>query len=51
MAIKAGKELTILEMRTLINALSECETPQVTATGAPTYISFNEGYIDGLFTQ
>ncbi|MFM1928777.1 MAG: mismatch repair endonuclease MutL [Bacteroidota bacterium] len=51
MAIKAGKELTTLEMRTLINALSECETPQVTATGAPTYISLNEGYIDGLFTQ
>jgi DNA mismatch repair protein MutL len=51
MAIKAGKELTTLEMRSLINALSECETPQVTATGAPTYISFNEGYIDGLFTQ
>ncbi len=51
MAIKAGKELTTLEMRTLINALSECQTPQVTATGAPTYISLNEGYIDGLFTQ
>ena len=51
MAIKAGKELTTLEMRTLINALSECETPQVTATGAPTYISLNEAYIDGLFTQ
>lgn len=51
MAIKAGKELTTLEMRTLINSLSECETPQVTATGAPTYISLNEAYIDGLFTQ
>ena len=51
MAIKAGKELTTLEMSTLIDALCECETPQVTATGAPTYISLNEAYIDGLFTQ
>jgi DNA mismatch repair protein MutL len=51
MAIKAGKELTTLEMRTLIDALCECDTPQVTATGAPTYISLNEAYIDGLFTQ
>jgi DNA mismatch repair protein MutL len=51
MAIKAGKELTTLEMRTLIEALCECDTPQVTASGAPTYISLNEAYIDGLFTQ
>jgi DNA mismatch repair protein MutL len=51
MAIKAGKELTNLEMHSLIDALSECDTPQVTATGAPTYISLNEAYIDGLFTQ
>jgi DNA mismatch repair protein MutL len=51
MAIKTGKQLTQIEMRSLINDLLTCTTPQITATGAPTYISFKEDYLDSLFTK
>ncbi len=50
-AIKAGQSLGQKEMHTLIESLFACDTPNVTATGAPTYIDFKEGYIDGLFTK
>ena len=51
MAIKTGKQLTQIEMRSLINDLLACTTPQITATGAPTYITFKEDYLDSLFTK
>ena len=51
MAIKAGKTLSQSEMHHLIAALSDCTTPQVTATGAPTYIAFKEDYLDTLFSK
>jgi DNA mismatch repair protein MutL len=50
-AIKAGKLLSQKEMHVLIESLFNCETPNVSANGAPTYIDFNEAYLDGLFTK
>jgi DNA mismatch repair protein MutL len=51
MAIKAGQSLTQKEMHSLIESLVECETPNITASGAPTYIEFKEEYLDGLFSK
>jgi DNA mismatch repair protein MutL len=51
MAIKAGQSLTQKEMHALIEALLDCDTPNVTASGAPTYIEFKEDYLDGLFSK
>ena len=51
MAIKAGQGLTQKEMHALIEALVDCDTPNVTASGAPTYIEFKEDYLDGLFSK
>ncbi len=50
-AIKAGQSLGQKEMHTLIESLLACDTPNTTATGAPTYIDFKEAYLDGLFTK
>jgi DNA mismatch repair protein MutL len=50
-AIKAGKLLSQKEMHVLIESLFNCETPNVSANGAPTYIDFKEAYLDGLFTK
>ena len=50
-AIKAGQALSQKEMHSLIEALFNCEIANVTATGAPTYIDFKEGYLDGLFSK
>ena len=51
MAIKSGRQLTQLEMHGLIDALNDCETPNITASGAPTYIAFKEDYLDNLFSK
>ncbi len=50
-AIKAGQSLSQKEMHALIASLFNCETPNVSASGAPTYIDFKEAYLDGLFTK
>ncbi len=50
-AIKAGQPLTQKEMHGLISSLFNCETPNVSASGAPTYIDFKEAYLDGLFSK
>ena len=50
-AIKAGKLLSQKEMHGLIESLFNCETPNVSANGAPTYIDFKEAYLDGLFSK
>ncbi len=50
-AIKAGQSLSQKEMHGLIDALFNCEMPNVSANGAPTYIDFKEGYLDGLFSK
>jgi DNA mismatch repair protein MutL len=50
-AIKAGQSLSQKEMHALISSLFNCETPNVSASGAPTYIDFKEAYLDGLFSK
>ncbi len=50
-AIKAGQSLSQKEMHGLIDSLFNCESPNVSASGAPTYIDFKEGYLDGLFSK
>ena len=50
-AIKAGQPLSQKEMHGLIDSLFNCESPNVSASGAPTYIDFKEGYLDGLFSK
>jgi DNA mismatch repair protein MutL len=51
MAIKAGQNLGQKEMHGLIESLSECDIPNTTASGAPTFIEFNEAYLDRLFSK
>jgi DNA mismatch repair protein MutL len=51
MAIKAGQNLGQKEMHGLIESLSECDIPNNTASGAPTFIEFNEDYLDRLFSK
>ena len=51
MAIKAGQNLGQKEMHGLIESLSECDIPNITASGAPTFIEFNEDYLDRLFSK
>ncbi|MEN9696867.1 MAG: mismatch repair endonuclease MutL [Bacteroidota bacterium] len=50
-AIKAGQALSQKEMHGLIESLLACVTPNMTASGAPTYIDFKETYLDGLFSK
>ena len=50
-AIKAGQSLSQKEMHSLIESLFNCETPNISANGAPTYIDFKEAYLDGLFSK
>ena len=51
MAIKAGQALTQKEMHTLIEGLGECDIPNITASGAPTFVEFKEDYLNGLFSK
>ena len=51
MAIKTGQNLGQKEMHGLIASLSECDIPNTTASGAPTFIEFNEDYLDRLFSK
>jgi len=51
MAIKSGQSLTQKEMHILIEGLSECDIPNITASGAPTFVEFKEDYLNGLFSR
>jgi DNA mismatch repair protein MutL len=51
MAIKAGQNLGQKEMHGLIQSLRDCDIPNNTASGAPTFIEFNEAYLDRLFSK
>jgi DNA mismatch repair protein MutL len=51
MAIKVGQTLTQKEMHTLIEGLGECDIPNSTASGAPTFVEFKEDYLNGLFSK
>jgi DNA mismatch repair protein MutL len=50
-AIKAGQSLSQKEMHRIIESLFDCTIPQVTASGAPTYIQYNENFLDQLFSK
>jgi DNA mismatch repair protein MutL len=51
MAIKAGRTLSQIEMKSLIDELSHCTTPQVTASGAPTYVHYSDDQLMQLFSK
>lgn len=48
-AIKAGTALTEKEMKTLVNDLFTCASPNITPTGKPTYSAFNKNDLDKMF--
>jgi DNA mismatch repair protein MutL len=48
-AIKSGTPLTQKEMQSLINDLFDCETPNITPNGKPTYMSFKKNELDKMF--
>ena len=48
-SIKAGTPLAQKEMRALTEELFLCDTPNVTPTGKPTYMSFRKDEMDKLF--
>jgi DNA mismatch repair protein MutL len=48
-AVKPGKFLAQKEMKSLVDELFECATPNVTAAGHPTYIEFKKDYLERLF--
>ncbi|MGI8950649.1 MAG: DNA mismatch repair endonuclease MutL [Chitinophagaceae bacterium] len=48
-AIKAGQLLSQKEMQILLENLFNCNTPNVTPTGSPTYLEFKEDYLIKMF--
>lgn len=48
-AIKSGKSLTQKEMLVLCEELFNCNTPNVTPNGSPTYLEFKEDYLEKMF--
>ena len=48
-AIKAGNALSQTEMRLITDQLFECETPNVSPSGHPTYMEFKEDYLERMF--
>jgi DNA mismatch repair protein MutL len=50
-SIKAGITLEEKEMYNLIHDLFNCEQPNTTASGNPTYIEFKKDYLEQLFKR
>lgn len=48
-SIKTGQSLEQKEMAALVAALFECNTPNITPTGSPTYLAFKEDYLSRMF--
>ncbi|MBE7171451.1 MAG: DNA mismatch repair endonuclease MutL [Williamsia sp.] len=48
-ALKAGKRLTQREMHLLVQELFQCDTPNATITGNPTYLEFKKDQLDKMF--
>ena len=48
-AIKAGRSLTQKEIRSLVDELFNCATPNITPNGKPTYTAFKKNELDKLF--
>lgn len=50
-AVKAGQKLGDREMKTLVEDLFNCNTPNTAPNGNPVFIEFKEDYLVGLFTR
>ena len=50
-SIKSGMTLSQKEMRTLIDDLFNALQPNTTANGTPTYIEFNQEYLEQMFRK
>ena len=50
-SIKAGQSLGEEEMKTLVVDLFECNTPNVSPAGNPTYIEYKKDYIERMFER
>ena len=48
-SIKPGTALTEKEMKILVEDLFNCNTPNITANGKPTYLEFKKDELDKLF--
>lgn len=48
-AVKTGIRLTEREMRQLVSNLFECEQPNITPDGRPTYLEFKQEQLEKLF--
>ncbi len=48
-SVKAGTSLDHKEIESLINDLFECETPNCTPNGKPSYLEFKEDELDKMF--
>mgnify|MGYP001794084555 CR=1 FL=1 len=48
-SIKAGKSLSDKEMKALVDDLFNCNIPNSTANGKPTYLEFKKEELDKLF--
>lgn len=48
-SVKAGTSLSEKEMKNLTEELFDCETPNATPTGKPTYMSFKKDEMDRMF--
>ena len=48
-AIKSGKSLSLKEMIVLVEELFNCQTPNVTPNGNPTYLEFKGDYLERMF--
>jgi len=48
-SVKAGTSFEQKEMESLINDLFECETPNATPNGKPTYLEFKKDELDKMF--
>ncbi|MFT4153553.1 DNA mismatch repair endonuclease MutL [Parafilimonas sp.] len=48
-AIKAGRQLTMKEMETLVEDLFKCNTPSVTPNGNPVFVEFNDEQLLRMF--
>ncbi len=49
LAIKSGRQLAQKEMQVLVDELFQCNTPNITPTGNPTYLEFKEDSLDRMF--
>jgi DNA mismatch repair protein MutL len=48
-AVKAGSALAATAMKNLLDELFDCDTPNITPNGKPTYLEFKKDELDKLF--